>query len=178
MRRTFALASVSAVSLSLAGCSAAPAATEAVAESAQAWDAQSVTDETRSSHLWVVERGVDLLVGRTESASRKAVRLMEHPTCATNWRQGLYDADFLDEYNNSSTWVSHFYDPGTGTNYLGTTFPTARGSASTRLTNARKAWASGNIALGCYQLGLALHYMTDSAQPMHAANFSALSKHV
>jgi phospholipase C len=176
MRISFALASLPVLALALAGCGSAPAASEEVAESAQAWDAQSVTDETRSSHLWVVERGVDLLVGRAEAASKKAVRLMENATCATNWRQGLYDADFLDEYNNSSTWVSHFYDPGTGTNYLGTTFPTARGSASTRLTNARRAWASGNLALGCYQLGLALHYMTDSAQPMHAANFSALSK--
>ena len=178
MRRTFALASVPVLALALAGCGSEPAGSGEVAESAQAWDTQSVTDETQSSHLWIVERAVDILAARSEAASKKAVRLLENATCATNWRQGLYDADFLDEFNNSSTWVSHFYDPGTGTNYLGTTYPTARGSAATRLANARQAWASGNLALGCYQLGLALHYMTDSSQPMHAANFSALSKPV
>jgi hypothetical protein len=179
MRRLFPLASFSLLATLATACSAPQDdAADEVGASAQAWDTQSVTNEAQSTHLWIVERAVDILAGRSETASRKAVLLMRNATCATNWRQGLYDADFLDAYNNASTWVSHFYDPGTGTNYLGTTYPTARDSAATRLTNARTAWASGNLALGCYQLGLALHYMTDTTQPMHAANFSALSKPV
>lgn len=97
MRLAATLVAFPLFALAFAGCSA-PAAegTDELASNAQAWDTQSVTDEAQSTHLWIVDRAVDILAGRSEAASKKAVRLLQNATCATNWRQGLYDADFLD----------------------------------------------------------------------------------
>src|SRR6185503_3332441 len=41
--------------------------------------------------------------------------------------------------------------------------------------HTRQLPLSGPPAAGCYELGLALHYMTDITQPMHAASFSGVS---
>jgi hypothetical protein len=49
--------------------------------------------------------------------------------------------------------------------------PNARQAA-----NARLSEVSGQFgAADCYQLGTALHYLTDSTQPMHTTGFSAAS---
>ena len=118
------------------------------------WDAESVDDETRSTHLWIVNRAVDLLAARGDAAGRRRVALLDAADCQPSWHQGLVDADFKAAYNGGrwdvavggstallilagATWASHFYDPDTGLNYKGQTTPTAYDQALAHLANAR-----------------------------------------
>ncbi|HEX4462117.1 MAG TPA: hypothetical protein VIA18_29275 [Polyangia bacterium] len=155
------------------------------------WDAESADDETRSTHLWIVNRARDLLALRTDLPQAvNAVALLNAPDCEPSWHQGLVDADFKTPYNGAifsvpvgapsaelilagATWASHFYDVDTGLNYKGQSTPTAFDQALAHLGNARAKWAANDRADGCYELGLSLHYMTDITQPMHASNYTA-----
>jgi phospholipase C len=90
---------------------------------------------------------------------------------------GLYDADKLPPYNDAwfsllPTWKSHFYDPDTGMNWLGETNPTAVSQGCSYYDEALQAYQQGDEWRAGYCLGLALHYLTDLTQPMHAANFT------
>lgn len=153
------------------------------------WDAESVDDETRSTHLWLVNRALDLLAARGDAQSQAAVALLDAGDCKRSWHQGLADADFKAKYNgglfdvpvgasttelllSGATWASHFYDPDTGRNYKGQTSPTAYDQALAHLGNARSQLA-GNRGGACYELGLSLHYFTDLTQPMHSSNYTA-----
>jgi phospholipase C len=155
------------------------------------WDAESVDDETRSTHLWLVNRAIDLLATRPDlTQAADVVALLRASDCQPSWHQGLADADFKAAYNggwfdvpvgasttqlvlSGATWASHFYDPDTGRNYKGQTSPTAYDQGLAHLGNARAALGGGNRATGCYELGLSLHYFTDLTQPMHASNYTA-----
>src|SRR5262249_15788483 len=96
--------------------------------------------------------------------------------------QGVYDADYLAEYNNPKndgrlivpTWKSHFYDPDTGKNWEGDTDPTALPMGRKLFNDSVIAYHNGNKQDAGYKLGLSLHYLTDVGQPMHAANFTAI----
>jgi hypothetical protein len=162
----------------------------AVSSTAQAWDAESVNVEAKSTHLWIVDNAINLLAQRADlPRATSFVEALNAPACRTNWQQGLLDADFLAIYNNGdfntqpgdstaelvgsgATWKSHFYDPDSNENYKGETSPTARTQAALFLASATSSWAT-NQATACYQLGLSFHYMTDTTQPMHASNFTA-----
>ena len=159
------------------------------------WDAESVDNEHASTHLWIVNRGIDLLAKHPELPIAKgAVAFMNDASCRKNWQQGLLDADFKAIYNNGrtdlklgandaevalsgATWESHFFDADTGLNYKGAASPTAMTEAESHLKRSMEdgadRLASGN-AKSCYELGLALHYYTDMTQPMHAVNFTAV----
>jgi phospholipase C len=96
--------------------------------------------------------------------------------------QGIYDADHKAPYNDPMLpsglcpiWKSHFYDPDTQTNWLGQKTPTAVTRATSYYELAREAYCLGHARMAGYALGLALHYMGDLTQPMHAANFTWLS---
>ncbi|MCG9893260.1 MAG: zinc dependent phospholipase C family protein [Thermosynechococcaceae cyanobacterium MS004] len=152
------------------------------------WDAEDPFDETRSTHLWIVKRAVRL-AAQEPNLGAALVQLIQ-PNLGKignngfhdNLCQGLYDADFLPQYNNPSligqpTYKSHFYDPDTGLNWLNETEPTA-------LTNGRQFfnlsldyYRSGDMKNAGYNLGLSLHYLTDLTQPMHAANYTWLSSY-
>jgi hypothetical protein len=110
--------------------------------------------------------------------------------------------DFLNDKSGAITYyTSHFYDPDTGKNYWEDDSPTAleRGqdyfNASLNVLNTpdyaveldlgRWAWRSERMRVsfsftninGRWQvalrlLGIALHYLTDLTQPMHAANIA------
>ncbi len=154
------------------------------------WDAESVDDETRSTHLWLVDRALDLLATRPDLAQAAGVvALLRASDCLPSWHQGLADADFKAAYNgglfdvpvgasttelvlSGATWASHFYDPDTGLNYEGQKSPTAYDQALAHLANAQKQLAT-NRGGACYELGLSLHYFTDITQPMHASNYTA-----
>jgi hypothetical protein len=57
------------------------------------WDAESVDNEHSSTHLWIVNRGIDLLAKHPELPIAKgAVRFMNDASCRKNWQQGLLDA--------------------------------------------------------------------------------------
>lgn len=95
---------------------------------------------------------------------------------------GLYDPDRKAPYTDAllpfglcPTWKSHFYDPDTQTNWLGQKGPTAVTRATIYYHLAREAYQFNDQGLAGYLLGLALHFLGDLTQPMHAANFTWLS---
>ena len=153
------------------------------------WDAESVNDETQSTHLWIVNRALALLAQRPEAQAAATVALLNASDCQPSWHQGLADADFKAAYNgglfdtsvgastaelvlSGATWASHFYDPDSGKNYKGQSSPTAYDQALAHLANARSQLTT-NRPSACYELGLSLHYFTDITQPMHASNYTA-----
>jgi hypothetical protein len=167
------------------------------------WDTESVTDEAESTHLWIVNRALDILARHKGHPEQQAIPLdvyldvFRSDSCRSAWEQGLYDADFLSQYSNGDQvfphwWKSHFYDPTTGTNYDGETSPTALTESLYHFSNAialarQGNWANPNqpscssnpygsngcVTSACYEFGLSLHYMTDVTQPMHAANYTS-----
>ncbi len=160
-----------------------------------AWDAQSVDHEESSTHLWIVNRGIELLAKHAASdpIAKRTVAIMNDETCRAQWQQGLLDADFKAAYNNGrsdlplnpsdaqvalsgATWESHFFDPDTGKNYKGDASPTAYTESNGHLRFALESHLEDRKPTACYELGLALHYYTDLTQPMHATNFTALSR--
>ncbi|HEY8074658.1 MAG TPA: hypothetical protein VIF62_11120 [Labilithrix sp.] len=185
---------------SLVACSSSqdagadPSADDGAQQSA--WDAESVDNESRSTHLWIVNRGIDILAKHQDlPAAARAVAVLNDQACRSQWQQGLLDADFKAEYNNGETdlalgaddlqvalskasWKSHFYDPDTQLNYKGERSPTARTEANSHLSRAKEnhIGSSDANATACYELGLTLHYFTDITQPMHASNFTAVDR--
>ena len=175
------------------GC-ASPSDETAPASASLEWNAQSFHEETSSTHLWIVDRALDLLEHQGDADRTRAFReMMSSEPCQRAWQQGLLDADFLAAYNDGwsdtkpgdreakillsgATWKSHFYDPDTEKNYFDETSPTARTEAEKHLGMGSKAWSSRDTKTACYELGLSLHYMTDVTQPMHAVNFTAISR--
>lgn len=141
------------------------------------WASGSTTNEGKSTHLFIVNRAVGILGNHLAlPRAARAYAWLTNSSCSSQWRKGLDDADHKVRYNNWYTWTSHFYDPSTGTNYLGNTDPVAYDEALEHLATARAALAHGDATNGCYELGLALHYATDLTQPMHAANFAATDR--
>ncbi|MCA9677168.1 MAG: hypothetical protein H6709_03880 [Kofleriaceae bacterium] len=174
----------------LPACVDQPADDVASEPDTAAWETKSPTEELNSTHLWIVDRAVDLLGGQSSTAATRAAALMNRPTCRAAWQQGLFDADYKAPYHggwsdlpvdaswvtialSGADWAPHFYDPSTGVNYQGDASPTARTEALAHAANAKSRLAARDEAGGCYELGLALHFFTDITQPMHAANFTA-----
>lgn len=147
-----------------------------------------------NSHKEMVKTAIDLLGGGprgdrkpvSEEASRIIALWDNGAGFDTKVLQGLEDADYKDPWRG--TWVGldsmyndHFYNPATGTNYLG--------NPSSALTEGRR-WFHLSVHLGRriaklgpaaspalfekagHYLGLSLHFLTDLTQPMHAANFT------
>ena len=160
----------------MAGCASAEGGsdTEDAVPGSPYWASGSTTNEGKSTHLFIVDRAMDILghhVGLSRAAHAHA--WLVDPSCSSRWRQGLDDADHKVGYNNWYTYTSHFYDPSTGTNYLGARNPVAYDKALEHLATARSRLAARDVYKGCYELGLSLHYATDLTQPMHAANYAA-----
>ena len=154
------------------------------------WDTEDPWDETKSTHLYLVNRAAQLAGTCANAAYQNFVQQYIQPMVGKDQAgpfrqglcQGLYDADFLSAYNNPNwlgqpTWKSHFYDASTGQNYMGETTPTALSNGVSFLQQSIAAMQQGPGGLnqGGYLLGLALHYFTDLTQPMHAANYTYLS---
>lgn len=156
------------------GCASAEDTTQTDIDKDPYWSSGSETNEGKSTHLFIVNRAITILGKHTSlpRAARAFARLND-PACRPKWQEGLKDADDRVGYNNWYTFRSHFYDPSTGTNYVGGTSPVAYNEALSHLATARTRLAQNDISKGCYELGLALHYATDLTQPMHAANFAA-----
>lgn len=140
----------------------------------------------QNTHLWLLFCAASLL--QHEGAAGAAVYELVQP-----WRSrsssdfhdqlclGLYDADRKAPYNDPllplealPTWKSHFYDPDQGTNWLGETEPTAVSRGCQYYRQSQQAYRRGDLKQSGYNLGLALHYLTDLTQPMHAGNFTWL----
>src|SRR4051812_10879167 len=89
----------------LAACSApSDEADTEVGTDQGAWDAESSDIESESTHLWIVDRGIDLLAKHAEiRVAALVVETLNEPVCRTNWQQGLLDADFKAIYNDGTS---------------------------------------------------------------------------
>jgi hypothetical protein len=94
-------------------------------------------------------------------------------------KAGLYDADYKPEYTGTYAGVQiyymHFYDSKTGQSFY-PGYENARTECDkyfnqSLFTNPEQADDPTRRRIG-YLLGLALHYLTDVTQPMHAVNFT------
>jgi hypothetical protein len=157
------------------------------------WDTDNVFDENRSTHLYIVNRAIQLASNEPTLGALITATLqpMAMPPQSLAFRvgmcQGLYDADFKPEYNNPEkffpwpfpypSYKSHFYDESTGRNWMGEKSPTAfsNGVKFFDLSVGQMTSSNPSLYLAGYYLGLSLHYFTDLTQPMHAANYTFLT---
>jgi hypothetical protein len=152
------------------------------------WETENPFDETDSTHLWIVNRAA-ALAGNAGGPDGAAIAARVQPYVGKigdngfhdNLCQGLYDADFKPPYNDPMVgkyrpmYYSHFYNPDTGESYNGESDPTALTRGRSCAAYALDCYYAGDMADAGYNLGLALHYLTDLTQPMHAANLSWFS---
>ena len=161
------------------------------------WETASVYDQTQSTHLWIVYQAATLaqhapLFGPATTALIKpqapSVKTAIGDPFHDRLCQGLYDADYKDPWRDLpwafqhvwkgetfATYKSHFYDPDTGKNWWGDTYPTALTRGRAVAAFALDCYLSGDLSDAGYYLGLSLHYLTDATQAMHAGNFTYLS---
>lgn len=138
----------------------------------------------KNTHLWLLFQAVSLI--ENESASGAHLHDLIQPCDGVmddDFRdslcQALADADNKAPYNDPvvkifPTWRSHFYDPDTGTNWMNQTDPTALTEGCRFYEASQRAYHREDWSEAGYNFGLALHYITDLTQPMHAANFTYL----
>jgi hypothetical protein len=144
--------------------------------------------QSGNTHLWIVNRALDLLKKSDDPGARNFVATMNQPQIREQWENGLWDGDapkYADFPNNMGT---HFYnaarkdwngDATSVVTYLlvdGMSLmnflpcKNARECAKAQLENLK----GGLNATNAHALGLALHYMTDITQPMHASGYDGL----
>ncbi|PEA54667.1 phospholipase [Bacillus pseudomycoides] len=136
------------------------------------WSAEDKHNEGRNSHLWIVNRAIDIM-------SRDKTVVKPNETALLNeWRDdlenGIYSADYENPYFDNGTFASHFYDPDTQKSYI----PFAKHAKETGAKYfklAGEAYQNKDMKQAFFYLGLSLHYLGDVNQPMHAANFTNIS---
>jgi phospholipase C len=137
-----------------------------------------------NTHLWLLFSAASLVEGESP-VGKTLYRLIQpwngvlHDDFHDALCRALWDADHRAPYTDPvfdliPTWQSHFYDPDTRMNWTGHPGPTALSQGSryfrqSLLAYRRKEWEAAG-----YALGLAVHYLSDMTQPMHAANFTWL----
>jgi len=154
------------------------------------WDGENAFDETDSTHLWIVNRAAQLAEQQAGADGAWIAALVQPFTGRIgddgfhdNLCQGLLDADFKSPWDDPYAfglrpmYYSHFYDPDSGKNYDGETAPTALTRGRSQATWALDLHYAADQAGSGYALGLALHYLTDLTQPMHAANRTYMDSH-
>lgn len=136
------------------------------------WSAEQRHKEGQNTHLWIVNRSIDILERNQAIVQPKQMILLQQ------WKheieRGLYQADFENPYFDNHTFASHFYDPDT----KGTYIPLAKQANETGVKYFKKAgehYQQNQMAEAFFNLGLSLHYLGDVIQPMHAVNFTNLS---
>lgn len=128
-------------------------------------------------HQRIVEWARDILRAHRGSVDgvSQVCRFLDDDGFWNGVRKGLKEADNGSWEYSGAVFSSHFYDPDTGTNYLGGRSHTALTQADRRFREAAVLAISGGATYEAgFALGLALHYLTDLTQPMHASNFPNL----
>ncbi|MCC7208568.1 MAG: hypothetical protein IT323_14770 [Anaerolineae bacterium] len=147
-----------------------------------ALDTAKAFETAGNTHLWLVYQSAALLRDQGSVAER-VIQMVKPWIAAGNdpfhdgLCRGLWDADNRAPYNDPigdlvPTWASHFYDPDTRTNWMGKAAPTAITEGMHFYDLSLAALARGDNVRAGHALGLALHYLTELTQPMHAANFT------
>jgi len=140
-----------------------------------------------NTHLWMLHAAATVLKTTGEPGQQLAHLIKVEAGASNNLFQdamcrGLWNADKIAPYNDPiakfvPTWASHFYDPDTGKNWLGKTEPTALSAGADFYDQSLRAYRRQDNESAGYFLGLAVHYLSDLTQPMHAANFTLMSSH-
>ncbi|WIY62214.1 phospholipase C [Bacillus arachidis] len=136
------------------------------------WSAESIHNEGVSSHLWIVNRAIDIMSQNTTVVKQNETALLNE--WRTDLEKGIYSADYENPYYDNSTFASHFYDPDSGKTYI----PFAKQAKQTGAKYfklAGEAYQNKDLKNAFFYLGLSLHYLGDVNQPMHAANFTNIS---
>ncbi|WP_242222379.1 phospholipase C [Bacillus cereus group sp. BfR-BA-01380] len=136
------------------------------------WSAEDRHKEGVNSHLWIVNRAIDIM-------SRNHTIVKPNETALLNeWRDdlenGIYSADHEKPYFDNFTFASHFYDPDTQKTYISPA-KQAKETGAKYFKLAGEAYQNKDMKQAFFYLGLSLHYLGDVTQPMHAANFTNLS---
>ena len=61
-----------------------------------------------NSHLWIVNRAIDIMSRNTTLVKQDRVALLNE--WRTELENGIYAADYENPYYDNSTFASHFYD--------------------------------------------------------------------
>ncbi|EIT84269.1 phospholipase C [Fictibacillus macauensis ZFHKF-1] len=136
------------------------------------WSAEDPHHEDTNTHLWIVRHAMEIMANNKDVVKPGEVEQLKQ--WQSDLEQGIYDADHANPYYDNATFASHFYDPDTGKSYI----PLAAHAKTTSVKyfkRAGEAYQKGDHKQAFYNLGLALHYIGDLNQPMHAANFTNLS---
>ncbi|WP_056474323.1 zinc dependent phospholipase C family protein [Bacillus sp. FJAT-25509] len=156
----------------VAGSAIAITSLLSIDQKAFAWSDEDVHNQDHSTHHFIVNGSVKLIADNTNPAINKPTILLNQ--FRDRWEQGLYDADHINPFYDTGTFLSHFYDPDTQTNYTGASYPTARQSGAKYFNLASDYYKKGDFNNAFYYLGVSLHYFTDVTQPLHASNISNL----
>lgn len=151
------------------------------------WSAEHPHNPNESTHLWIARNAIQIMSrNQDKTVQGNELQFLNTPEYKELFERGLYDADYLDEFNDGGTgtigidglirggWKSHFYDPDTRKNYKGEEEPTALSQGDKYFNLAGEYFKKGGQKQAFYYLGVATHYFTDATQPMHAANFTAV----
>jgi hypothetical protein len=132
------------------------------------------------THKWLVNQAFDALSRVADLPNvDKLIALWKLQPFRDQVFKGLHDADYEAEYKGF-VFSTHFYDPDKGRSWYEADGENAlteclrfAGEAFSLLHEAGwPATDSWPVTRAGYCLGLALHYLTDLTQPMHAANFA------
>ncbi|MGI0531902.1 zinc dependent phospholipase C family protein [Bacillus pfraonensis] len=151
------------------------------------WSAEHPHHPNESTHLWIARNAIQIMSrNQDKTVQGNELQFLNTPEYKELFERGLYDADYLDEFNDGGTgtigidglirggWKSHFYDPDTRKNYKEEEEPTALSQGDKYFKLAGEYFKKGDQKQAFYYLGVATHYFTDATQPMHAANFTAV----
>jgi phospholipase C len=140
-----------------------------------------------NTHLWVVDRALDLLAKSGDPKAAAIATKMRAPGCKggdKGWEEGLWDGDGPGLVD-SDKMGSHFFNAA-GKDAAGKPTKTVTYAMAELKRGGHSDNAHANAlaqiekvkdlsqADSCYALGLALHYATDLTQPMHASAMSTL----
>ncbi|MGS2751548.1 phospholipase C [Bacillus zanthoxyli] len=137
------------------------------------WSAEDKHKEGVNSHLWIVNRSIDMMSRNTTIVKKNQVALLNE--WRTELENGIYNADHENPYFDNFTFASHFYDPETGSTYIPLVSTQAKEAGSKYFKLAGESYKKNDMKQAFFYLGLSLHYLGDVNQPMHAANFTNLS---
>ncbi|HEX5757851.1 MAG TPA: hypothetical protein VF121_01520 [Thermoanaerobaculia bacterium] len=153
-----------------------------VSANAAAWNTANdrYTEEAGNSHLYIVNRALDLIVtlGTRPVAQAALAKMRRDETCKNRWMEGLNRADtsssYVDNGSPNGAEGTHFWNSNHPKGWPYDNHFNARSANRYHHDNAREqadkyigVWRENG---DCFWLGLALHYVTDLSQPMHVIN--------
>jgi len=148
-----------------------------------AWDSNK-DPNVLDTHKMIAEQSVKCVTN--DSSSVENIKFKENLDILTKnltiYKNGSVAPDFGDVGTDRDykLYQDHFYDPDEDTNFT-SNFPypfytiddTAESQVRNYFSQAVAKWKDGNYEGASYDLGKAMHYLSDIAEPHHASNVTA-----